>query len=196
MKTIEVNLFEFNELTEKAQLNAINNNREINTDFEWYEPTTEEWLCELPLKGFEATKIYFSGFYSQGDGLMFEYIGINNVIVEDFLNTLNLSTDEKTLILNNIIISAEGKHRGQYYHEKSVNHDIYIEANNPDNEELINKISGDLESYIISEYQQICRQYYRELNKYCDYLTSDEAIKETLIANEYFFKENGSNATY
>ena len=66
--------------------NIIEKNRYINveTDF-WYEHILEDVQYILENMGFVEPKIYFSGFYSQGDGACFsaEYYGYDkNKILE------------------------------------------------------------------------------------------------------------------
>ena len=69
MKQVTINLFEFDELSEDAKKEAIELNRDINVDGEyWHEPIIEGATEMLQKYGFRDIVINFSGFYSQGDG--------------------------------------------------------------------------------------------------------------------------------
>lgn len=85
MRTIRTKVYQFNELTEQAKQKAIEKNRDINVDYDWYSYTIDEMKSTLQDKGFEDAAIYFSGFYSQGDVLCFDA----KVNVEKFANTTN-----------------------------------------------------------------------------------------------------------
>lgn len=198
MKTINITLYKFEELSKEAQQKAIEDNYDINTDFDWYSFIIEDLTENENI--FEDIKIYFSGFYSQGDGAMFEYNGINKDIFETFLNQeyKHLTEYKRMLIFDNINITAKGKQIGPYYHENSCEHYLDIDLNQSYNYYkhsnivlLIEEIEENFESYLIDLYKTKCIEIYKELNNTYDYLQSDESIKETLIANDYDFIENG-----
>jgi hypothetical protein len=194
MRTISIDMFTFNELSDEAKQVAINNNREINVDYEWWDFTYEDFIENSV---FDIDNIYFSGFYSQGDGAMFEYSSIPDKLKIDFVNQLKLSSMRKNWLLNNVHVSGNGKHRGYYYHENSCSHNIYWEVDNGDLHwetnfyQWLESFADDFEDYVISLYKDECRKLYRELERGYDYLTSDEAVAETLILNEYEFTEDG-----
>lgn len=103
MKTIEINLYSFSELSEEAKQKAID---------KWYEsedyPFLETDLTESLKSLLEENKVQFNDInilyslgYSQGDGLCF---------------TGELIKDGKKLIL---------KHSGRYYYAESVDMEFY-----------------------------------------------------------------------
>jgi hypothetical protein len=53
--------------------------------------------------------------------------------------------------------------------------------------------ADDFEAFIVEEYEYICRELYRALEKEYDYFTSDEQIVEALRENYYDFTEDGDN---
>lgn len=61
----------FNELTKKQQDQVVDKLRDINTDFNWFEYSVEQFEAKLTKLGFYDIKTEFSGFYSQGDGASF-----------------------------------------------------------------------------------------------------------------------------
>ena len=69
MKTIEIKVYEFDELSKEAKEKAINDYREENeVDLSYKIDEFAKRLMEL---GYENVEIKYSGFYSQGDGLSF-----------------------------------------------------------------------------------------------------------------------------
>ena len=137
----------------------------------------------------------FQWFWSQGDGAMFEYSGIKQQLVDEFIDSLNLSPMRKCWLENNIYVSGKGNHRGHYYHDNCCNHAIYWEVDNGDLHwssnfhQWLESFSEEFESFVIDKYKDMCRDLHRDLEREYDYLTSEDAIIETM--NEYEFFENG-----
>ena len=205
MKTIELKLYKFDELSEEVQAKVIEKNRDINIHDDWHEFIIEDWINEeMPSRGFNATKIYYSGFWSQGDGAMFVYHGIKNDLLKEFVDNILIGTEHlspmrKQWILNNVSISAVGVHRGYYNHEKSCSHSIYWEVDNGDLHwdtnfyKWLESFGDDFEAFITDKYEDICQDLYRTLEKEYEYFTSDEQIIEALRCNDYDFTEDGDN---
>lgn len=205
MKTIELKLYKFDELSEEVQAKVIKKNRDINVHDDWHEFIIEDWINEeIPNRGFEATKIYYSGFWSQGDGAMFEYDGINNDLLKEFVDNILIGTEplspmRKQWILNNVSVSAWGKHRGHYHHEKCCSHSITWEADNgclhwsTNFYQWLESFADDFEVFIIDKYEDICQDLYRTLEKEYEYFTEGEQIIEALRCNDYDFTEEGDN---
>jgi hypothetical protein len=204
MKTVELKLYKFDELSKEVQDQVLSKNRDINVEDHWHEFIIEDWINEtIPSKGFDATRIYYSGFWSQGDGAMFEYASISDDLLKEFVDNILIGTEHlspmrKQWILNNVSVSVSGKHRGHYYHEKSCSHSIYWEVNNGDLHwsttfhQWLMSFAGDFEAFIIEEYEYICSELYRTLEKEYDYFTEDEQIAEALRDNDYDFTEGGN----
>jgi len=195
MRTINVDLFTFNELSDEAKEKAIRDNRGINVEYEdWYEHINEMFIEN---SAFDVTKIYFSGFWSQGDGAMFEYDSLPSSFMDSFIDQLKLSSMRKNWLKNNICVSGKGRHSGHYYHEKSCSHNIYWEVNNGDLHwattfyQWLESFEADFEQYVIDFYENECIKLYRGLEQQYDYLTSDESITDTILCNEYEFTEDG-----
>lgn len=191
MRTVRTKVYTFNELTQDAQKKAIERFADINTDTEWYQCTIEDFKSS---SFFDIDNVFFSGFYSQGDGAMFEYSGINKKFIDSIIDTLSISTWKKSILKKCVSIYATGKHRGRYYHEKSCSHNISIECTEnayPNIECLINLYSSEIENGIIDKYEELCIHLYKTLEKEYNFLTSEEAIKESIIANGYEFTKNG-----
>jgi hypothetical protein len=191
METKIIETYKFDELSEETQNKLIEKNRYINVDFwEWYDNVYDQYIEKIENIGFEDIKIYFSGFYCQGDGAMFEYKSINEKILNSFLDQTGLTEKRKQLIKDCIYISSKGTQRGHYYHENSCYHDTYFEINNTDLDNyptLYNWLLSyerDFEYYVEVTYKDICKSLYKDLKIEYEYLTSDEVVKDCL--NSYY----------
>lgn len=198
MKTVEFKVYKFDELSKEVQDKVINKNRDINVDDDWHEFVTDDWMEEIiPSKGFNPKQIYFSGFWSQGDGAMFEYDTISDDLFNEFVDGLKLSPMRKQWILNNVYFSASGKHRGHYCNEGCCSHSIYWEVNNGDLHYSTNfhqwliSFADDFEWFIRDKYNDLCQDLYKTLEESYDYLVEDRQVAETLYANDYDFTEDG-----
>lgn len=198
MKTIEIKLYSFDELSEQAKDKAIENTRNNDgyLDYEWWDSVYEDYKENIIAEYFNVTKMYFRGFWSQGDGAMFEYDGITDKLFNDFVDSLDLSPMRKQWLKTQGYVSAQGRQSGHYCHEKSCSHSINLEpdfswqsAENFAN--WIESFQDDFEEYVKDEYVELACSLYSALEKEYNHLTSDEAIKEHLIINEYLFTEEG-----
>ncbi len=196
MKTIELKLYSFDELSDEAKEKAIERCSDFNIDYDWYQSIYDDFTEIAKNAGFDITNIYFSGFYSQGDGAMFEYNFEGNKLVFDFIDSLKLSPLREKWLKNWVDYSGSGKHSGHYYHEFCCSHSIdfcagfnYSIAINVNN--WIDSFYEEFENFVIELYRSLCKELYSSLKEEYDYQTSREAIIETIQANDYEFTEDG-----
>ena len=52
-------------------------------------------------------------------------------------------------------------------------------------------MTADAEATVIEVLRDLARWLYRQLEREYDYLTSDEAVDEAIVANEYSFTVDG-----
>ncbi len=193
MKTIEITLYKFEELSEETQQIAIDGVRyyEYYLDYEWYDGVFEGVKEAGGYLGIEVDKIYFSGFSSQGDGACFE--GKYRYQKEALKNITANWPDNKTLQdiafhlqreqkANFYGIMADVKHQGNYYHENST--DIRVFHN-------YNSKNVTDEDEIIDILRDFMRWIYKALELEYEYLMSDEAVIESIKANGYDFNIEG-----
>lgn len=199
MKEITIKLYSYDELSEKAKSKAIELLKEDGKIIydDWYESTKDEHMGIIKEAGFSVTNTYFSGFWSQGDGAMFEYGTLKDKLLEEFVDTLPLTPMRKRWILNNVTIDGRGRHKGTYYHEKSCDHTIYWEVDNADLQ-LSSLFYGWLmtwgegfDEFVISKYEDLCSDYYSALREEYRYLGSDEFAIENAREFGEVFLENG-----
>lgn len=73
MRTIELNIYKFEELSPETQTKVIEKNRLIKVEeIDWWDFTYDHWYEKLKKEGFISCKIWFSGFWNQGDGACFD----------------------------------------------------------------------------------------------------------------------------
>ena len=190
-ETITTTYRTFNELNDKQKMKAIEDNRDLNVDYEWWDHTYDDAKAVATLMGFNIDNIYFSGFSSQGDGACF--VGSFNFAKGTVTKVKEYAPRDKTLTMiaegiqelqRKSFYSAYGKitHIGRYSHENSISVDVESEKG----------AACDIEwKEVISDF---CRWIYKQLEHEHDYLRSDEVIKESLIANETEFETE--NATH
>lgn len=198
MRVIETKVYTFDELSEEAKEVAIEANRHVNVEYwEWYHDVYEMFKNKYS-NLFDITNIYFSGFWSQGDGAMFEYDGITDKLINEFIAQLKTTPLRKKIVKDLAYFSGIGKRQGRYYHERSCRHSINVEHNYqvgwgryPNIDELIDDLQIMFEAFIEERYIDLAQELYSMLQSEYELLTSDEEIAETLIANEYEFTETG-----
>jgi hypothetical protein len=189
-KTFEIYTFE--ELPTEVQNELIKKNRDINTFYEyWHDYLIEDFKEDDSI--FNKTKVYYSGFWSQGDGAVFLYDRINQDFFYQFIEKeCNFLTEKrKQLIINNVTAHAKNTHSFRYYHEKSSTHQVELETNETLNHHkhtniinLLERIENIFEAYLIDTFENICIDFYRSLESHFNFLQEDEQVKETLISLE------------
>ena len=195
MRTVQVQLFNFSELNPTAKEVALERFRDINVnDDYWSDPILEGFREKATQAGFDIDQIYFSGFWSQGDGAMFTYTGFNDSMLKNFVEQVDLSEADKVIILSQADTCGKGIHRGHYYHEKSCDHYTTLDNTNLDWEyaaDLISQLDDAFDKYVTKTYEDLCRELYGDLEKYYEELTSEEAVQEAIEDNGYEFTEDG-----
>ena len=196
MRVVETKVYTFNELSATAKEVAIENHRDVNTYDGWWEPIFEGITEQAEQAGFHVGNIYFSGFWSQGDGAMFEYTTVGDTLLNKFVDQLDLSPLRKQWLRSQTFAQGRGDHSGHYYHENCCSHVIDFEPNFSTYGnfwEWIGSFADQYEEFVIAEYKSLCRELYSRLEIYNDDLTSDEEVAETIIMNEWEFDEDGNN---
>jgi hypothetical protein len=191
--TKKFNVYKYNELTEEQKEKVLSKLSDINTEnIEWYNCTLEDFKNKLQKIGFSNAEIHFSGFWSQGDGACFDAeLDIKQLIL--YLINQN-KTKFKKLLSFNVFEFIEGKiirnpSANHYSHEMTRTTDIYL--NTGKNYKRLEKLISEFDKEIESIRLKYCYKIYRTLEKEYDYLTSREAIEETISCNEYEFTEEG-----
>lgn len=193
----EVKVYSIDDVKNNKELleKVIDKHRDINVDFEWWDFIYEDFK-EHNDEYFDIDKIYFSGFWSQGDGAMFEYSNISNRLRDIFIDGLDLSPMRKEWLRNNVSVSGKGVQRGLYCHEKSCSHSIYWEVDNGDLYwdrplyQWIESFADDFEEFVKELYIDLCCNLYSTLEREYESRSSDESVLATLT--DYEFTEDGN----
>ncbi|OLT01524.1 antitoxin of toxin-antitoxin stability system, partial [Escherichia coli] len=145
----------------------------------------------------EEPCIWFSGFCSQGDGACFEgrwhwqsatarRVGV--YAPQD--RELHRIADALQAVQKRNFwqLQAEIHHRGRYCHPYCM--DITVTRNSPTGQAM----TTDAEAAVSEALRDLAFWLYRQLENEYDWLTSDAAVDEALLINEYTFTEAGLRA--
>lgn len=191
MKTIEIQLYKFAELSEDAQQVAINDQRQSN-----YEDNQSLYLfndyCvdEIRNFGFNEPKVNYSLSYSQGDGLNFSAKSYND-LTQMFINELGVHHSKMAaFIANNCIVEIKGN-TGRYAYASKSDIDIYLNTYASIETPLIDQAIENVQSTLTEIYLDLCRKLENTGYTEIEYQNSDEAIIETIESNDYNFTIDG-----
>ena len=205
-------VWKFDELSDKAKQKARERWREGTCqDSSWYEGVYDDAVTcakilgiaiasrSVPLmngKTHSKPTIWFSGFCSQGDGACFEgsysYAkGCRKAIRKHAPKDTDLHriADDLTNIQkqHGYQLEATVKHSGHYYHSGCTDIEVY------DRDDVDCDI-GDADDGIRNCLRSFMDWIYRQLEAEYEYQMSDEAIDESIKANEVEFYEDGRQA--
>ncbi len=163
----------------------------------WWESQIDYWQEErLPEEGFEDAEIFFSGFWSQGDGASFK----SSVNVHRFLK--NHAMEICTNYVNNIfnlrdLINATGNYQyidltahidqdGHYCHENTMyvtGYEYTIEEDDNISQQIQEFLEYKLEDWILEHARDLARDIYKCLESEHEDRISAEQVIESLQAN-------------
>ncbi len=208
-QVIATTVYCLDELPEGARDRARAWYREGGFDQDWYDSVYKDFQRIAEILGIRlktrATRlvggrtredpcIWFSGFWSQGDGACWEgsysyrksaTADLRAYAPQDQTLHRIAETLQAAQRRNFYQLRAEVSHRGTYYHAftmaVSVTRDSSTAA----------EVIGDAEAVVTEVFRDLANWLYRQLEQEYDHLTSDEAVDETLVANGYTFTEEG-----
>lgn len=211
--TEEKTVFKFDELDESAQERALDYFRESACDDSyWYESIYEDTARIFDILGIHSERqerlmsgktrtvkpnVCFSGFCSQGDGACFEgnysYAKNASKKIREHApqdSELHRIADELTALQRKSFyqLAATVKHSGHYYHEHCTSIDV------EDSRRSYGDCDESTAESVADLLRDLMRWIYKQLESEYEYQTSDEAIKESIAANEYEFDESGNIA--
>jgi hypothetical protein len=213
--------YSFEELSPEAKTNALDEMRDINTEYQgWHEPIIEDFEERMKELGVDGVEVSYSGFYSQGDGASFtgdvfdtktfmsKALGLKDTEWIDMgeeekpedegsrlradLLDIGFDTREK-LTPDNFVIKVE-RLSSRYSHENTIEGKVYIEDIPESIEDEIpsQTIEDEIEEKVTNWARSESKDLYRNLERYYDELRSDESVEETIIENDYKFDKDGS----
>ncbi|WP_024898996.1 hypothetical protein [Brucella rhizosphaerae] len=206
---IETTVYRLNELSDVAKDKARAWYREDAFDYHWYDAVYEDFQQIAEILGIsfkpstvrlmgggarQQPRIWFRGFWSQGDGACFEaYYSYRKNAAAEIRSYAPKEAELHSIAnalqavqrRNSYQLRAEVSHRGHYYHEYCMS--ISVERDSPTSQDM----TEDAEEIVTEALRDLARWLYRQLEREYDYLSSDEAADEAIAANEYTFTENG-----
>jgi hypothetical protein len=198
MRVIEKTLYHFDELSDDAKKKARAWWRDGAFDYDWWGMVYEDAErianiigIELNHKHGKEPTIYFSGFWSQGDGACFEGRYTYSKRANRKIRAYATVDKELHRIADDLMeiqkrygyqLYADMKHAGHYSHSGSMRVDVCDEKDRLTDEdrEAVTRLMRDFANWI-----------YKTLEAEYDYLNADEQVDETIRINEYEFDEKG-----
>lgn len=172
----------------------LDRHRDINVDYDWYDYIIEDWTKKLDAMGFDNPEIRFSGFHSQGDGASFT---CDQVLVHDFLTKSKLKSQYRQLHDfskkdGDLVFHIYRPYGSRELHPFSIQAEVLDEVYRR-SKPLPPKVDLQMEE-LAKDMTEMARdlsyRIYRELEDGYEYLTSDEAVAESLMANEIYEDED------
>ena len=208
-RIVEVPVYEIGELSDTAKEKARTWYREHCMDFDWYDFVFEDFQTICGLLGIELAarpiqlmgggtrdepKIYFRGFWSQGDGASFEGVygyaaGAARKLRDHAPKDTELHTIADALQdvqkRNFYQLVAGIRQQGRYCHEFTMSVEVERDSDNYQN------VTADAEDTLTENFRSLARWLYSQLESEYRSLITDQAIDENMAANCWTFTEAG-----
>lgn len=191
MRQETINIFTFEELSEEAQQKVLQDYYDINVGYEWWEFTYEDAEnVGVKIDGFDIGR----GNNISGSIDDLETV-CNKIIIEHGESTetaiLALEYLYKFIVLNArldraVDVMDEIDRRYEELNPEKADR-VYATA-----DEIVTSCEDAIEDLTEEFEREILECYLTMLRNEYEYLTSEEAIKEHICANEYEFTEDGS----
>ncbi len=162
MKTISINLYKFDELSETAKQKALSDLSNINVDYEWWESTYDD----AERIGLKITSFELDGSKNATG----EFINSGLDVAESIIKEHGHDCETRKTALNYI-----DKYNSLMFNVKSEDDEM---------ENEFEEIEKEFLNSLLEDYANI-------LQRESEYLQSEEAIIETIKANDYDFTEDG-----
>lgn len=196
--TVTQTAYTYDELDDRAKETARDWYRQGALDYDWWDSVYYDadqiakiLGIEIDRRGKYSPAIYFSGFYSQGDGACFEgsysYAKGAHKRIREYApldDELHRIADRLFDIQrrNFFQLSANVSHSGRYYHEFCTSIHVFHGSDWAD---------ADTAEDLADILRDFMRWIYSRLEAEHDFLMSDETVEESIRANEYLFDEDG-----
>jgi hypothetical protein len=173
MRTVRTKVYTFEELNETAQQTAINSNSSINVNYDWWINTySDAENIGLKITSFELDR----NKNAKGHFVTDAFNCATKIISEHGAECKTFLISSEFMLKWAEIVKA---------HSNGKNIFKVAEGQELSFDEKADELEGIFLDDILSAYADI-------LQDECEYLQSDEAIKETLISDECEFTKNGN----
>jgi len=182
----------FEALPENDQKTILDKHRNRDVQDDWWDSVYDSFKTDMELIGIEVTRMYFSGFWSQGDGACFEGH------VADWPKFLTSINAHSRWVHKDIYdeLSFSCAHSGHYYHHHCTNFNREFGADNTYDEgtirfhameALLEECASEVEDFFDQceeAFKDHMKDLYNSLEEEYDYLTSDKYVLERLIETD------------
>lgn len=184
-----------NDVDDQQRSELIEKYRDINVDHDWWDCLYEDFKLDMQTKGITVDEMNFTGFYSQGDGASFT----GRIDMIQFMKVHEL----EQRYMGAVFFAGQGELWGnilrgssRYSHENTVSVNLEADTyNNFEEDSTRHEVYEAMEEVLDSEWKdleedvsEICKGYMRDLyyklREEYEYLTSDEVVWETIVAND------------
>jgi hypothetical protein len=213
MKTINLHLYSFDELDKAAKEKALTKYRHLNVDFDWWDNEYEDFIEICSYLGVTVDKesIRFSGFYSQGDGSGFSgTVDILKLVeaikgeawkayaplLEFLFPTLDVDRKVMALVANGILPNEPQIISRTRQYGVAVDLAISVVNENGRMHDHVFDELDKLEEWVRVVAEKLNYYLYHALEKQYEFLTSDNALVDTILVNEYLFTADGRSANH
>jgi hypothetical protein len=218
MKTIEVEVYKYGELSESAQQKAREWYLE-SMDYDWWDSVYEMAIEDGKEKGFYIDKIFFSGFHSQGDGASWiGQVDVRQWLEENLPDSIGLSAwcqlIQEDVVSKHCKVVANNSH---YCHDSTMQfEDIEDHTDEFTDDWLMElpsifkgmevqhlfdiidtdtnctlKSTEGITQAIAESGRQYAKDIYHRLREEYEYLCSEEMMLDHFDANDYHFTNEG-----
>jgi arsenate reductase-like glutaredoxin family protein len=169
MKEVKIIVYSFDELSEDAKQKAIEDNRDINFDFKWW----DHIYCDAKSVGLKIESFDLDRNKHAIGVFILEPLEVaQNIINEHGESCETYKTAKEFLNAHNSLFSDYLDEDKETYESKELEQEM-----------------SDLEDDFLNS---LCFDYANILQREYEYLCSDKAIIETIQANEYNFLKCGA----
>lgn len=188
----------FKDLPPKLKEEVIENNRDINVDHnDWHEYVIDNFVHGMNKAGVEDVEASYSGFWSQGDGASFT--GRVSDPVKFAQESLGLVAYPKEAL--ECLMIDFTRNSSRHVHENSCDTEVDIDHEDGESAEFtlaggpgfeITRTLGEIADHVQEEAEkwrlEKCGELYKELEDEYEGLRTDEAVEDTIEANEYTYE--------
>ena len=193
MRTKQIKIYKFEELSKEAKEKAIENqrNNEGYLDYEWFSYLQEDFIEELNTIGVDCEGFEWDLYRSRD----FKAEELNVTDNQKLLKSAGLT---KWLIINelradkteiyDIGLDEYGKADVEFEQKEDYDYEQWSDEEYSDREKEAEEIEDKITEFIKEKF----KKFWERLNKDYSYLLSDEGIKNDLEANDYEFNADGT----
>lgn len=191
-----MNTEQFNQQPDDVRQHVLERNRDWNVDYGWCNCLKEQFVGDLAELGVTANSVYWSGFWSQGDGACFD--GYTHDMVKLCTTAEELKQFADIYELKEVSMSWVS--RDSYCHEHTLRFEVQDHRYAGDSDDDLTRMREkliqietarveELEKAVIEWIKDQCRKLYDDLEQEYEHLTSDEQILESLECNDQLEEE-------